>query len=98
MPQKTESDLFKLLIWKEKESRKQCKLWIKRLITQAVRGSFEVCMNVNEEIRRMENIHDIVGDTENESEAIDNNLDAINKELGYDNNILVNGEVKIVNV
>jgi hypothetical protein len=39
-------------------------------------------MNVSGEIRRMGQIHDIVEDTENETEVIDNNLDAINKELG----------------
>jgi hypothetical protein len=55
-------------------------------------------MNVSEAIRHMEHIHDIVEDTENEAEAIDSNLDAINKELGYDNNISVSDGVKIVNV
>jgi hypothetical protein len=39
-------------------------------------------MNVSEEIRRMEHVHDIVEDTENEAEAIDINLDTINKKLG----------------
>jgi hypothetical protein len=71
---------------------------MKRLITQAVRDSFEVVMNASEEIRRIELVHDIVEDTKNEAEAIDNNLDVINKELGYDNNISVSGGVKIVNV
>jgi hypothetical protein len=54
-------------------------------------------MNVSKEIRPMEHIPDIVEDTGNKSEAIDNNLDAINKELGYDNNISVSDGVKIVN-
>jgi hypothetical protein len=42
---------------------------MKRLITQAARGSFKIWMNVSEEIRRMEHVHDIVDDTENEAEA-----------------------------
>jgi hypothetical protein len=54
-------------------------------------------MNVSEEIRQIEHVLDIVEDTENEAEAIDNNLDAINKELGYDNNISVSGGFKIFN-
>jgi endonuclease IV len=39
----------------------------------------------------MEHVHAIVEDTENEAEAINNNLDDINKELGYDYNISVRG-------
>jgi hypothetical protein len=48
------------LEWKGKDSRKQCKLWMKRLINQAVRGSFEILMNLNEEIRHMEHAQDII--------------------------------------
>jgi hypothetical protein len=46
----------------------------------------------------MEHDRDIIEDTENENEAIDNKCDKINKEFGYDNNILVSGGVKIANV
>jgi hypothetical protein len=41
IPQKTESDIFEFLRWKGKELRKQYKHWTKKLIAQAVRGSFE---------------------------------------------------------
>jgi hypothetical protein len=73
-------------------------MWMKIFTTQTIRGSFEVRMNVSEEIRPMKHAHDIVEDTGNEAEAIDNNLDAINKELGYDNNISVSDGIKILSV
>jgi hypothetical protein len=46
----------------------------------------------------MEHVHDIVEDTENEAESIDNNLNVFNKELSCNNNISISGGVKIVNV
>jgi hypothetical protein len=55
-------------------------------------------MNLSEKIRRIKHVHDIIEDRENEAEAIDKSLDAINKELSCDNNISVSAGVKIVNV
>jgi hypothetical protein len=46
----------------------------------------------------MKQVHDIVEDSDNETEACENNLDAINKELGFNNNISINSEVKAINV
>jgi hypothetical protein len=46
-------------------------------------------MNIRNEIRSVEHVYDIVEDTENKKEVIDNNLYTINRELRYDNNISV---------
>jgi hypothetical protein len=44
----------------------------------------------------MKFVHDIVVDTENERETINNNLYVINIELGFNDDILVVGEIKYV--
>jgi hypothetical protein len=67
---------------KDKESRKQCKFWMKRLIAHAVRGSVEIWMKDFDKIKQMVHVHAIVKDTQNEAEVIYNNLDSINQELG----------------
>jgi hypothetical protein len=46
----------------------------------------------------MKQVHDIVEDSDNEVEVYENNSDAINKELSFNNNISVNGGVKAINV
>jgi hypothetical protein len=46
-------------------------------------------MNIRNGIRLIEHVYDIVEDIENKSEAIDNNLYTISRELGYNNDISV---------
>jgi hypothetical protein len=47
---------------------------MKRLIMQPVRSSFEMRLNVSEEIRHMDHVQRIVENSKNEVQAIDNNL------------------------
>jgi hypothetical protein len=53
-------------------------------------------MNVSDEIKNMEHVHDIVEDIENGREMIVNNLYAINREFRYD--ILFRNDIKFITV
>jgi hypothetical protein len=71
--------------------------WIKRLIIQAIRGSYEVYNGAAKELRDLEHVVDIVPFTEDLEGEVSNLIHAINEEAGYDNNYLVENK-KYINV
>jgi hypothetical protein len=53
--------------------------WVRRMIIQAYRGSFEHWNNTNENILKMQHVEDITRYTDSTEEITDNNLYALNK-------------------
>jgi hypothetical protein len=65
---------------------------------QACRGSFELWNNTNDNILKMQHVEDITGYTDSTEEITDNNLYALNKEMGYDTEIATDVEQKSITV
>jgi hypothetical protein len=89
---------IKLLRVKGPGKRQLAKNWVRRMIMQACRGSFELWNNANENILKMQHVEDITGYTESTEEITDNNLYALNKEMGYDTEITTDVEHKVITV
>jgi hypothetical protein len=68
------------------------------MIMQACRGSFELWNNANENILEMQHVEDITGYTDSIEEITDNNLYALNREMGYDTEITTDVEHKMITV
>jgi hypothetical protein len=66
------------------------------MIIQACRGSFELWNNANESILKMQHVEDITGSTDSTEEIRDNNLYALNREMGYDTEITTDIENKMI--
>jgi hypothetical protein len=65
---------------------------------QACRGSFELWNNTNENILKIQHVEDITGYTDSVEEITDNNLYALNREMGYDTEITTDVEHKSITV
>jgi hypothetical protein len=63
---------------------------------QAGRGSFDLWNNDNENILKMRHVEDITRCTDRTEEITDNNLYALNKEMGYDTEITTDVEKKVI--
>lgn len=49
-------------------------MWLKRLVNQTIRGSFEYFINMNKEIQRMEHVIEVTDDITNLESSINMNL------------------------
>jgi hypothetical protein len=68
------------------------------MIMQDCRGSFELWNNANENILKMQLVEDITGYKDCTEEIADNNLYALNREMGYDTEITTDIEHKVITV
>jgi hypothetical protein len=71
---------------------------MKRVINQVIRSSFDIWINANENIRNIQHVENIVPYTSSLAEVMDNNLFALNKEMGYDNELIVTSCQKYIRV
>jgi hypothetical protein len=71
---------------------------MKRVINQAIRDSFDIWINGEENIPKIQHVENIVLYTSSLIEVTDNNLFALNKEMGYDNELVVNSGRKYFRV
>jgi hypothetical protein len=94
----TYNDFVKLLRVKCPGKRQLAKNWVRRMIMQACRGSFELWNNAIENILKMQHVEDITGYTDSTEEITGNNLYALNREMGYDTEITTDVEHKLITV
>jgi hypothetical protein len=98
LPQEIEADFGNLLYLAGPSKRKTRKLLMKSIIKQAIRGSFDIWINANENIRNIQHVENIVPYTSSLDETTDNNLFAFNKEMGYDYELMVSSSQKYIRV
>jgi hypothetical protein len=65
---------------------------------QGCKGSFELWNKANENILKMQHVKDITGYIDSTEEITDNNLYALNREMGYDTEITTHMENKVITV
>jgi hypothetical protein len=65
---------------------------------QTYRGSFEVWINANEKIRKVEHAEDITKYADGLDEGTDYNLYDLNKEMDYDTEIIADTGKKLTTV
>jgi hypothetical protein len=94
----TYSNFIRLLRTKGFGKRQLAKKWVRRMIMQACRGSFELWNNTNEKIFKMQHVEDITRYTDSLEEITDNSLYALSKEMGYDTEITTDVEKKMITV
>jgi hypothetical protein len=56
VPKETEGDLCRLLKNDEKEKLRYARMWLKRMINQVIRGSFECYISAGREITEIEHV------------------------------------------
>jgi hypothetical protein len=98
LQRQTYNDFIRLLRIKGPGKRQLAKNWVRRLIMQACRGSFELWNNANDNILKMQHVEDITEYTNSTEDITDNNLYALNKEMGYDTEIMTDVEQKTITV
>jgi hypothetical protein len=98
LQRQTYNDFIRLLRIKGPGKRQLETNWVRRMIMQACRGSFDLCNNANENILKMQHVEDISECTDSTEEITDNSLYALNKEMGYDTKVSTNIEQKMITV
>jgi hypothetical protein len=68
----------------KKERLRYGRMWIKRMINQAIRGSFECYINAWKEITSLDHVAEVNDDITNLDSSINMNLWALNEEMEYD--------------
>jgi hypothetical protein len=87
VPKKTENDLCRLLRNDEKEKLRYTRMWLKRMINQVIRGSFECYKNAEREITETDHVVEVNQNIANAEGSINMNLWALNEEMGFDSRI-----------
>jgi hypothetical protein len=80
-------DLWRLLKSSEKEKLRYTRMWLKRMINQVIRGSFECYINARKTITETEHVMEVNQDISNADGSINMNMRALNEEMGYDSRI-----------
>jgi hypothetical protein len=83
----TETDMCRLLKGEENDKPRYARMWLKRMVNQVLRGSFECYINVGKEITEIEHVCEVNHNIANPDDSINMNLWALNEEMGYDSHI-----------
>jgi hypothetical protein len=87
VPRTTETDLCRLLKGEDKGKPRYARMWLKRMVNQVLRGSFECYINAGKEITEIEHVCEVNHNIANPDDSINMNLWALNEEMGYDSHI-----------
>jgi hypothetical protein len=87
VPKATEVDLCRLLRNDDKEKVRYAPMWLKRMINQIIRGSFECYINAGKEITEIDHVIEVNQNIEDAEGSINMNLWALNEEMGNDSHI-----------
>jgi hypothetical protein len=71
----------------EREKLRYTRMWLKRMINQVIRGSFECYINARKEITEIDHVVEVNQNIANAEGSINMNLWALNEEMGYDSRI-----------
>jgi hypothetical protein len=71
---KTEDDLCKLLRSDEKEKLRYTRMWLKRMVNQVIRGSFECYIKAGKEITETDQVVEVNQNIANAEGSINMNL------------------------
>jgi hypothetical protein len=81
----TEDDVCSVFSSDKKEKLRYGRMWLKRMINQAVRGSFECDVNAEKIITGLDHIAEVNEDIINKDDSVNLNLCALNEEMDLDN-------------
>jgi hypothetical protein len=87
VPKSTEVDLCRLLKNEEKDKLRYARMWLKRMVNQVIRGSFECYINAGKEVTDIEHVMEVNHNIANVDDSINLNLWALNEEMGYDSHV-----------
>jgi hypothetical protein len=80
----TEDDIYSIIDSDKKERLHYGRMWIKRMVNQAIRGSFECYINAGKDVTSLDHVAEINEDITNLDDSINMNLWALNEEMGFD--------------
>jgi hypothetical protein len=84
VPKATEADVCGIVSSNEKEKSRYGRMWLKRMVNQAVRGSFECYISAGKDITELDHVAEVNYDITNLDNSVNMNLWALNEEMGYD--------------
>jgi hypothetical protein len=87
VPKETERDMLSLIDSDKKEILRYGRIWIKRMINQVIRESFECYIKTGKEITSLDHIAEVNDDIANLNSSINMNLLTLNEEMRYDKKI-----------
>jgi hypothetical protein len=83
VPKFTEDDVCSIISSDKNERLRYGRMWLKRMINQAIRGSFECYVNVDK-VADLDHVTEVNEDITNLNDSINVNLYALNEEIGFD--------------
>jgi hypothetical protein len=94
VPKRTETDLCRLLKDEGKDKPRYARMWLKRMVNQVLRGSFECYINAGKEITDIDHVVEVNHNIANADDSINMNLWALNEKMGYDAHIKEKLDIK----
>jgi hypothetical protein len=86
--------MCRLLKGEEKDKPRYARMWLKRMVNQVLRGSFECYINAGKDITDIDHFVEVNQNIANPDDSINMNLWALNEEMGYDSHIKEKLDVK----
>jgi hypothetical protein len=80
----TETNVYDIVSSDKKETLRYDLMWLKRMINQAVRGSFECYINADRVADGLDHVTEVNEDITNLDDSIEFNLWSLNEEMGFD--------------
>jgi hypothetical protein len=74
VPEATEADVCAIISSNNKEKGRYRRMWLKRMINQAIRGSFECYINASKDITELDHIAEVNYDITNLDNSVNMNL------------------------
>jgi hypothetical protein len=84
VPKPIEDDNCNIVSSDKKEKLRYGRMWLKRMINQAIRGSFECYVNADKVVAGLDHVTEVNEDITNLNDSINMNLWALNEEMGFD--------------
>jgi hypothetical protein len=87
IPKATDNDVCSFIDSDKKERLRYGRIWIKRMVNQAIRESFECYVNTGKDVTSLDHVAEINEDITNLDDCINMNLWALNEKMGFDKKI-----------
>jgi hypothetical protein len=84
VPKATEKDVCEIVSSNEKEKSRYGRMWLKRMVNQAVRGFFECFISAGKDITELDHVAEVNYNITNLDNSVNMNLWTLNEEMGYD--------------
>jgi hypothetical protein len=84
VPKAKELYVCRIVSSSDKKKSRYGRMWLKRMVNQAIRGSFECYISAGKEITELDQVAEVNYDTTSLDNSVNMNLWALNEEMGYD--------------